>query len=423
KISLNNEDNTEVSTHNEVSDQYKSNNKKVKHNDTRGGSEIRSWIWHYFNPEYENNIRVAICKVETVKGTKCGKKYKIVTSKSNCTTHLNNAHSITEEQTNFKNNSVSVKTPHNESRQLELSFKKFITELDSNFQIPNVKYIKKLIHRAYNYSFPLITEKHVIADVSTHWNSSYLAWCRLLELKGYIRILETNLAKDSNQDSKKDSQQLTKIMLTNDEWDLLCNLIPVLGPFEEVTRYLGGSNYATYSIMSPLLITILKMLKPASLTNETNEINIEKIEDIFVEIDEQDMNKQKKMDLDEPMQTSNTLEKVKETLYRAMLFYWKRDITSYLPSILDPCVKKIEFAPDKIDEIQELLKNKYYDMKNNSKVNPTTASTSTTSAQNLSNICSFPNSTLTTLYKPILFNIFNNLPTVNSQSELDEYLA
>ncbi|CAG8684499.1 10979_t:CDS:2, partial [Scutellospora calospora] len=174
-------------------------------------------------------------------------------------------------------------------------------------------------------------------------------------LKGYIRILEANLAEDNNQDSKKDSQQLTKIMLTNDEWNLLRNLIPVLGPFEEITRYLSGSNYATYSIMSPLLTIILKMLKPASLTNETNEINIEKIEDIF------------------------------------------------------------------IDEIQELLKNKYYDMKNNSKVNSTTASTSTTSTQNLSNICSFPNSTLTMLYKPILFNIFNNLPTVNSQSELDEY--
>ncbi|CAG8505725.1 347_t:CDS:2, partial [Scutellospora calospora] len=258
KISLNNEDNTEVSTHNEVSDQYKSNNKKVKHNNIHGESEIRSWIWHYFDPEYENNIRVAICKVETVKGTKCDKK----------------------------------------------------------------------IQNWYIY--------------------------KLLELKGYIRILEANLAKNSNQDN----------------------------PFEEVTRYLGSSNYATYSIISPLLTTILKMLKPASLTNETNEINIEKIEDIF-----------------------------------------KRDITSYLLSILDSCVKKIEFASDKIDEIQELLKNKYYNMKNNLKVNLTTASTSTISAQNLSNICSFPNSTLTTLYKSILFNIFNNLPTVNSQSELDEYLA
>ncbi|CAG8824392.1 35869_t:CDS:1, partial [Racocetra persica] len=68
-------------------------------------------------------------------------------------------------------------------------------------------------------------------------------------------------------------------------------------PFEEATRYLDGSNYATYSIINLLLSEIVKMLKPIFLTNKTNktnEINIEKIEDIFVELDEQDTDKQKK---------------------------------------------------------------------------------------------------------------------------------
>ncbi|CAG8857388.1 35093_t:CDS:1, partial [Gigaspora margarita] len=96
------------------------------------------------------------------------------------------------------------------------------------------------------------------------------------------------------------------------------------------------------------------------------------------------------------------------------------DNISYLSSILDPRVKKIEFAPNKIDKVQGLLKDKYNKMKNNLAVNSTTASTA--SAQNLSKIFS-PNSTLTALYKSSLFNIFNNLLTVNSQSELDEYLA
>ncbi|CAG8523144.1 27861_t:CDS:2 [Racocetra persica] len=39
----------------------------------------------------------------------------------------------------------------------------------------------------------------------------------MVQTSRYIRILEANLAKDSNQDSMKDSQQLIKIMLTNDE--------------------------------------------------------------------------------------------------------------------------------------------------------------------------------------------------------------
>ncbi|RIA92669.1 hypothetical protein C1645_820411 [Glomus cerebriforme] len=77
--------------------------------------------------------------------------------------------------------------------------------------------------------------RHVIADVLIHWNSSYLAWCQLLELKGYIHTLEANLAEEINQDSKKDSQRLTKVILTNDKWDLHCNLIPILEPFEEET--------------------------------------------------------------------------------------------------------------------------------------------------------------------------------------------
>jgi hypothetical protein len=72
------------------------------------------------------------------------------------------------------------KTHHQESRQLELcqyltdwiicdsqplivvqslAFKKLIFQLDPRFQIPNPKYIKKIVHQAYNYSKPLIIEK------------------------------------------------------------------------------------------------------------------------------------------------------------------------------------------------------------------------------------------------------------------------
>jgi len=75
---------------------------------------------------------------------------------------------------------LTKKTYHQESRQLELcqyladwilcdslpltiiqspAFKKLISQLDPRFQIPNTKYIKKIIHQAYNYSRPLIIEK------------------------------------------------------------------------------------------------------------------------------------------------------------------------------------------------------------------------------------------------------------------------
>lgn len=66
-------------------------------------------------------------------------------------------------------------------------------------------------------------------------------------------------------------------MLTNDEWNLLRDLIIILAPFEEATRYLGGSNYATYSIMNPLIAEIISTLKPS----ENITTNIEELENVF----------------------------------------------------------------------------------------------------------------------------------------------
>ncbi|PKB92125.1 hypothetical protein RhiirA5_445939 [Rhizophagus irregularis] len=138
-------------------------------------------------------------------------------------------------------------------------------------------------------------------------------------------------------------------MLTNDEWDLLRDLISILGPFEEATQYLGGSNYSTHSIMKPLITEIINKLKPDELNENTMNINIENLK-----------NHQKNVDLNRSMQTSGVLKKVKDTLYQAMLFYWKneREI-SYLPSILDPQIKKLDFAPYEMEQTLNSLKNKY----------------------------------------------------------------
>lgn len=74
------------------------NPKKIKLNETRGGSKVRSWIWKYFEPCYKEGVRYAVCKVEIVFEKKCGKTYKVGTSTSNCSEHLANTHGITKEQ-------------------------------------------------------------------------------------------------------------------------------------------------------------------------------------------------------------------------------------------------------------------------------------------------------------------------------------
>ncbi|CAI2191041.1 7681_t:CDS:2 [Funneliformis geosporum] len=112
--------------------------------------------------------------LEIVDGKKCKRTYRIGTSTGNCAVHLANNHGITEQvKQEVNTNSESSRTP-----------------------IPTEKTAKYL--------------RHVIADVST-----------------------PNLAEKVDQDSKKDSQQLSKIMLTNDELDLPRDLIPILGPFEK----------------------------------------------------------------------------------------------------------------------------------------------------------------------------------------------
>ncbi len=72
-------------------------------------------------------------------------------------------------------------------------------------------------------------------------------------------------------------------MLTSDEWDLLQELILILGPFEEATRYLGGEKYITYSIMNPIIKQIKTLLlssissPTSSVPHESNRIELKQI--------------------------------------------------------------------------------------------------------------------------------------------------
>ncbi|CAI2193354.1 9951_t:CDS:2, partial [Funneliformis geosporum] len=84
------------------------NHKKVKLNEIRGGSKVRSWIWKYFEPHFKEGVG---------------------TSTSNCFEHLANIYGIIKEQEEANINSnqnqdivkaFSKKIHHQESCQLEL---------------------------------------------------------------------------------------------------------------------------------------------------------------------------------------------------------------------------------------------------------------------------------------------------------------
>src|SRR5581483_8550195 len=90
--------------------------------------------------------------------------------------------------------------------------------------------------------------------------SSYYAWVRLIKIKPYIQALVPELINSLDSDAKKDGKNLEQIMLTSNEWDLLQELILVLGLFEKATCYLGGEKYSTYSIMNPIIEEIKNLL-------------------------------------------------------------------------------------------------------------------------------------------------------------------
>jgi hypothetical protein len=203
----------------------------------------------------------------------------------------------------------------------------------------------------------------------TRWNSSYLAWQRLLLLRDAISVLNTKLARETDGDSKKDSKQLKKIMITTQEWDLIQNLVDVLEPFAEATDYLGGSSYCTHSIINPLIEQIKKELKPPSQSSSssrstTSTTTAPDDEDVFNEEDlEFDQDQDDK--LNQPTNTSGLLEIVKKKLYEKLCQYWNfQDPKSLLSTLLDPRTKSLKDVSVRIQlETEELLRDKVEELK------------------------------------------------------------
>ena len=155
-------------------------------------------------------------------------------------------------------------------------------------------------------------------------------------------------------------------MLTSDEWDLLQELIIILGPFEEATHYLGEKKYITYSIMAPIIKQIKNLLlssnSPSNLFTITSPVfntpeifqEIENADDVFVIIEEVEIQEnenivnrnnnqtENKIDLNKPLETEDILNKVKKNLYNSMCYYWECTTDdNLLSTILDPRVKSM----------------------------------------------------------------------------------
>ncbi|CAG8742493.1 11373_t:CDS:2, partial [Dentiscutata heterogama] len=91
-------------------------------------------------------------------------------------------------------------------------------------------------------------------------------------------------------------------------WELIKELLQVLGPFEEATRYLGGFYYATHSLMHRV-VRELKNIFKSNQVNEDESYNI-KDHNAFDDYEEEEsQNEQSRIKLNKPVNTTGLLEK------------------------------------------------------------------------------------------------------------------
>ena len=126
--------------------------------------------------------------------------------------------------------------------------------------------------------------------------------------------------------------KFTKIMLTDAEWDVINDLKSVLQPFSEATDLLGGSNYCTFSMMNPILISIKKRFCPLTSRGFTAAARVDFTNDktafddnIFIEDEDEEVtlttNTSRKIKINQPVNCTGLVDKVKLNLYAAMDHY------------------------------------------------------------------------------------------------------
>jgi hypothetical protein len=219
-----------------------------------------------------------------------------------------------------------------------------------------------------------------IQDVQTRWNSSYYAWDRLFYLKDAIIQLQTDLYTSTNREDKKDGTKLKKIMLSEEEWELLDKLIDLLSPFEGATRYFSGGTYVT---LSKMMLTIKEFTFDLATDSEnlpSNDADYLNEDTIFeegdVEIDNEEIISnitKKKISIKDPLKTEGILEKVKNNVYNALLYYWDTpNDTGLMATLLDPRYKELglELEDKKIEIIQK-LRDEFNELNSNNSNNTT----------------------------------------------------
>ncbi|RHZ83688.1 hypothetical protein Glove_88g56 [Diversispora epigaea] len=177
-----------------------------------------------------------------------------------------------------------------------------------------------------------------------------------------------DLITSTNKEDKSDENKLRKIMLSEKEWKLLDQLIDLLMPFENTTR---DFSKGTYVILSSIISTIKKLIFNLAGNSSLDNININYLDEntVFetkeslIEIENEEIISnisKRSISIKNPLNTTGILEKVKNNIYSALIYYWNfsNDI-ELIASLLDPRYKTLDFieSEDEKKKIIQKLRN------------------------------------------------------------------
>jgi len=116
-------------------------------------------------------------------------------------------------------------------------------------------------------------------------------------------------------------------MLSDNEWELLDQLIILLMPFEEETRKFSGRTYVTLSRMIPAIKKLIfDLADDLSLTiNDPLFENTDELIDILpIETDSEEVISnftKKKISIKNSLDTFGIFDKIRDSIYSALIFY------------------------------------------------------------------------------------------------------
>ena len=109
--------------------------------------------------------------------------------------------------------------------------------------------------------------KAPLPDITTRWNYTYYMIERAIEIKSFLAHLTSNLPT------------LTENWPTENEWDVLANLLELLAPFAMITKVISASSYPTIGEVKWLFLGIKYHLE--NFENHNLQIQIDAMKRVF----------------------------------------------------------------------------------------------------------------------------------------------